>query len=133
MISGVTPLRRTSEHRTRPYQAYMAWVILIGAAMHKSYLTYAELAKALGYSERAANTLSDVLDHIYAFCKVHDLPLLTVLVEGDQSGRPNAADGLYHDPSAERRRVHKFNWYDVHPPSAEALAESYRVFWPTQS
>lgn len=133
--ASVTPLYRFSdlEHRSRSWQAVQAWTILVTRATHQQTFTYGQLAEAMGYSGRAANTLSDVLDHIYAFCMVHQLPLLTVLIEGDQTGRPNAADGLYHEPGAERRRVHKYNWFDVIPPTAVGMAECYRIFWPTQS
>jgi len=129
--TDVTPLYRHSEeiHRTRAWQAAQIWVILVGCAAHKTTIEYGELAVKMGYGKRAANTLSDALDHVYALCMTYDLPLLTVLIEGVESGRPNTSHELYQDPAAERRRVWRYNWYDIIAPPAVSFSECYRVYW----
>ena len=114
-------MKRFNPSSKHPDRAVQAWQILIGAAMHRQTLTYEGLS-VLMYQKEAAGVLNSVLGHVAFFCIENNLPPLTAIVVGKNSGTPG--DEIPVSPAtmdADRERVYTTDWYDIYPPSAEAL------------
>jgi hypothetical protein len=113
----------TSEH---PARAVQAWQILVSVAKNRQTITY-ELLSEFMYGKKAQGVLNAVLGHIAFYCLDSDLPPLTLIVVGRRPGRPGqgfpAADPSKIDE--DRERVHKFDSYDIYPPSEADLISAY--------
>lgn len=57
---------------TRPKRAVQIWLILIGCAYNRQTLTYSDLASRIGYGD--VRPIGKVLNHIYKYCELHNLP-----------------------------------------------------------
>lgn len=112
---------------THPQRAVQAWQILVGRAKNRQTETYQGLSKLM-YGHDASGVLSSILGHICFYCLEHGLPPLNTIVVGKGRGTPG--ENIPIDPSTideERERVYAFDWYDVHPPTADELAEAYQA------
>lgn len=112
----------TSRH---PDRAVQAWLILVGAAMHRQTLTYEGLS-VLMYEHKAQGVLDKILGHIAFYCNDNKLPALTSIVVGKKRGTPGADIPMdLNRRDTEREHVYANNWYDIYPPSAQELHASY--------
>ena len=108
-------------------RAVQAWQILTGKAMNRQTVTYLDLSRLM-YGKDAPGTLDKILAHIAYFCKANDLPVLTDIVVGKGRGTPGHDIPL--DPAKfdeERERVYETNWFNIFPPSKEALRKAYEA------
>lgn len=118
-------MKRFNPSSSHPDRAMQSWVILVGAAMHRQTLTYEGLS-ILMYGKKAQGVLDKILGHIAFYCKDSELPPLTSIVVGKGKGKPGADIPVnLNELDSERERVYATDWYDVHPPSAVELRESY--------
>ena len=112
----------TSRQRERAVQA---WQVLIGAAMGRRTITYAGLAQAM-YRRPAQGVLDRILGHVAYYCIDNKLPPLTSIVVGSRRGTPGANIPVnLAELDRLREKVYLYDWYDVYPPSAEELSESF--------
>ena len=118
----MTKFNPSSPH---PDRAVQAWLILVGAAMNRQTLTYEGLS-LLMYRRKAQGVLDKVLGHVAFYCNDNGLPVLTSIVVGKKRGTPGADIPMdLERRDAERERVYTEDWYDIYPPSAEELRESF--------
>jgi len=79
------------------------------------------------YRKSAAGVLAQILGHIAFYCKENRVSPLTTLVVVKARGKPGYRIPV--DPSKidrERESVYEFDWFDIHPPSEEELADAYQ-------
>jgi hypothetical protein len=118
----MTKFNPSSPH---PDRAVQAWLILVGAAMNRQTLTYEGLS-LLMYRRKAQGVLDKVLGHVAFYCNDNDLPALTLIVVGKKRGTPGTDIPMdLERRDTERERVYAEDWYDIYPPSAEELRESF--------
>lgn len=118
----MTKFNPSSPH---PDRAVQAWLILVGAAMNRQTLTYEGLS-LLMYRRKAQGVLDKVLGHVAFYCNDNGLPALTSIVVGKKRGTPGADIPMdLERRDTERERVYAEDWYDIYPPSAEELRESF--------
>ncbi|MCK9284899.1 MAG: hypothetical protein M0P39_11510 [Rhodocyclaceae bacterium] len=118
----MTKFNPSSSH---PDRAVQAWLILVGAAMNRQTLTYEGLS-LLMYRRKAQGVLDRILGHVAFYCNDNDLPALTSIVVGKKRGTPGADIPMdLERRDTERERVYAKDWYDIYPPSAEKLRESF--------
>ena len=108
-------------HAARTARAIQAWQILVGKAMNRQTVTYKGLS-ILMFRKPAAGVLDQTLGFIAYYCIEHRLPPLTSIVVGEGRGTPG------HDIPVDlatidrqREEVYDFDWFDLYPPSEEAL------------
>lgn len=112
----------SSKHEARAVQA---WQILVGAAMKRQTFTYEGLS-ILMYGKKAAGVLDRILGHIAFYCKDNDLPPLTTIIVGKNRGTPGSEIPINVGHTDElREEVYGFDWYDIYPPTAKKLKESF--------
>ena len=110
---------------THPHRAVQAWLVLVSAAMHRQTLTYEGLS-VLMYGRKAQGVLDRILGHVAFYCIDNRLPPLTSIVVGKKRGTPGADIPIdLSQRDIERERVYATDWFDIYPPSAEELHESY--------
>ena len=103
---------------TIPQRAAQIWPVLTLAARNRQVLTYPILAKLIGVPQHG---LTQLLGPIQAYCLAHDLPALTALVVGSDTGLPGAGfAGAPADVPAEQAKVFATDWPQC--PPAEAFA-----------
>ncbi len=94
--------------------------------MNRQTLTYLLLSQKM-YKKDAAGVLDKTLGHIAFYCEDNDLPPLTILVVGKTRGRPGLDIPLDPDEyDSAREKVYFYDWYNVYPPTASDLLESYK-------
>ena len=119
----MTKFNPTSTH---PDRAVQAWLILVSAAMNRQTLTYEGLS-LLMYRKKAQGVLDKILGHIAWYCIDAELPTLTSIVVGKKRGTPGADIPMdLSEADSERERVYTTDWYDIYPPSAQELLESFK-------
>ena len=114
-------MRQFNPKATRPARAVQAWQILIGMAMNRQTTTYLGLSRFM-YERDAPGVLDQILSHIAFWCIDNELPPLTAIVVGKESGRPGR--DIPVDPRTfdeERERVYEFDRYNVYPPTEAEL------------
>lgn len=108
-------------------RALQIWQILISEARNRRTITYEMLADMLGY--KGAGALGKRLGPIWAFCKYHNLPPLTVIVVGKDSGEPGEGLEEYKDIGGSfdqtRENVFKYNWFSLYPPSESDFKQAW--------
>lgn len=108
-------------------RAVQAWQILVGAAMDRRTFTYTRLS-ILMYQREAPGVLDKTLGHIAFYCIDNGLPPLTSIVVGKGRGTPGKEIPVdLEDINEQRENVYAFDWYDIYPPTAEELSESFSV------
>ncbi len=116
-------VRRFDDEANAGSRGLQIWQILIGKAHLRQTMTYGELAALMGF--KGAGTLAHLLGRVMFYCRLQDLPPLTALVVNQETGLPG--DGLPEaDLNSVREDVYSYDWYGLHPPTAEALDESYQ-------
>ena len=105
-------------------RALQIWQILIGRAENRQEITYSNLLSLVGYPEGSYNVLGQCLNPIMRYCQQNGLPPLTVLVVGQNTGKPGegftAGSG---DWNADRARVFAFDWYSLFPPTPDEFQQ----------
>jgi hypothetical protein len=118
----MTTFNPSSRH---PDRAVQAWLILVSAAKNRQTLTYEGLS-LLMYRRKAQGVLDKILGHVAFYCIDQELPPLTSIVVGKKRGTPGADIPIdLEQRDSERERVYAADWYDIYPPSAEELRESF--------
>ena len=128
-------MKKFNPNTTQLARAVQAWQILVGKAMTRQTITYLDLSRLM-YKKEAQGVLGDVLASILFYCNDNDLPILTVIVVGQNSGKPGP--GALRDPAnmhsttldidEERERVYATDWYDIYPPAeAELISANGRL------
>ena len=98
---------------TREERALQIWQVLIGAAHNRQTLTYEMLDRLIEMG--GTIVLSNPLDLVAQHCQRNNLPPLTVLVVGKQSGEPGGGYPVEQSVSADRERVYGYPWYALPP------------------
>lgn len=127
MKTFTSKLNKMNGARSSVY-AQKAWLILIGYAVRRQTIRYAELAEMLGLKRHLGDQivgdprpLGHILGHIMFYCEYNELPLLNDLVVG-ADGKPGYRDKP--DPAAQEKAFN-YDWYNIIPPSAKAM----RITW----
>src|SRR5262245_9546696 len=123
----VRKFRHKSSEPKEAVRGLQIWQILIGLAHEKRTITYGQLAKLMGY--KGSGVIFDMLGHVSCFCSQHSLPILTVIVVNkatEEAGDGLSSVGSHRKRIAERRRVFKYKWYLVYPPSVADLATAFK-------
>lgn len=115
-------VKQFKEITTRPTRALQAWLILIGRARNRQTLTYSMLDELMTFGNPRA--LGPILDYIWAYCKIYNLPPLTILVVNKNTGVPSSGMGEFD--FAQQESVFEFDWYSIAPPSAEELENAHK-------
>jgi hypothetical protein len=127
-------LRYFKDNPTLNSRALQIWQILISKAHNRETITYEALAELLEY--KGVGVLGRQLGRIWAFCKYHDLPPLTVLVVGKHTGKPGPGLEEYKDIEGtfDQAREDAFghNWYRLYPPSEAGFAETWKAVTQAQ-
>jgi len=119
------PLSHFSENPTLASRAVQIWQILVGKAHGRQTMTYAGLARLLGYE--GSGTLGRQLGHIMFYCAQNDLPPLTVLVVNSETGHPGDAFQHESEIHALRESVYKYDWFNLVPPSEQDYIHSWET------
>ena len=113
----------SSKHKDRAVQA---WQILLGAAMNRQTFTY-EILSVKMYEKKAAGVLDQILGHIAFYCIDNGLPALTSIIVGKGRGTPGDEIPVDQDNmDKHRENVYEYDWYNVYPPTADELHESFK-------
>lgn len=115
-------MKRFEEISTRPTRALQAWLVLISRARNRQTLTYSMLDELMNFGNPRA--LGQILDYVGAYCKVNDLPPLTILVVGKNTGIPSSGMGEF--TFAQQESVFEFDWFGILPPSPEELENAHK-------
>ena len=82
------------------------------------------------FGRDAAGVLDRILGHIAFYCKEHSLPQLNAIVVNKETGKPGHEIPLPSEHfKSETQKVFDEDWYDIHPPSKEALITAYKDHW----
>lgn len=106
----------------RAQRAQQLWSILVIAASNRQVLTYEIVGKACG---TPAASIGDFLAPIQQYCSEQDLPPLTSLVVGKESGSPGEGFIAAKDVLRAQARTFSHNWLAAQAPSEEQLAAAY--------
>ncbi len=93
-------------------RALQIWPILINAAHNRQVLNYQSVGDLIGMPPIA---LTQPLGLIMNYCAGHQLPPLTLLVVGKETGRPGPGLTTVGDPDQDRENVFSYNWYGLKP------------------
>lgn len=93
MVERLKKVKSFKNISTRPNRALQAWIILISRARNRQTLTYSMLDDLMSFGNPRA--LGPILDYIWAYCKVNNLPPLTVLVVNKNTGVPSSGMGEF--------------------------------------
>lgn len=108
-----------------PDRAVQAWQILVSAAMNRQTLTY-ELLSIKMYQKKAAGVLDRILGHIAFYCIDNELSPLTSIVVGKGRGTPGDDIPIEQSNMDEQREsVYEEDWFNIYPPTANELHESF--------
>ncbi len=107
---------------TREQRAQQLWSLLVLAARHRQILSYEMVGQACGVPPPS---LGDFLRPIQQYCTENQLPPLTSIMVGKNTGLPG--DGFIAAEDVPRAQVLTFsrNWLEERAPSAEQLADAY--------
>lgn len=111
------------DNSTRPTRAYQAWLILISKASNRQTLTYTMLDDLMNFGSRVG--LGKILDYIWTYCSVNELPPLTILVVSKGDGTPSSGMGEYD--YSQQEKVFEFDWYSIVPPTPEELEKAFKA------
>ena len=118
-------MKKFNPSSNHPDRAVQAWQILVSAGMNRQSLTYKGLS-LLMYNKNAAGVLDKILGHIAFYCIDNRLPALTSIVVGKGRGTPGKDIPVKpKDMDKEREKVYSKDWYNIYPPTADALHKSY--------
>ena len=113
---------------TEPESALRAYLVLIGCAADRKTVTYEELSRKI--KRGGPSLLARSLDLLTQWCKASGLPALASLVVERSTGFP--APGFTAvsrgEIPAEQERAWDFDWFAIHPPTVEELAQGVKGF-----
>ena len=113
-------VKHFADNSTRPTRALQAWLILIGQARIRQTLTYGALDKLMSFGFPFA--LGPILDYIFWYCRINQLPPLALIVVSKETGKPGEWEGMDRIADAPRNQaVFDFDWYSLVPPTPEEL------------
>ena len=115
-------VRYYSENSTRPTRAQQAWFILIGCARNRQTLTYSMLGESMNFG--SPHALGPILDYLWRYCRINELPPLTILVVNKNTGTPSSGMGEF--TADQQEAVFGFDWYGVIPPTPEELEAAFK-------
>ena len=106
---------------TRFERATQIWPVLSLCAKQRQILTYDLLGRLLGVPRQG---LGQLLEPIQSYCLINNLPPLSSLVVGVQSGIPGEGFIAAEDVPAAQAKVFEWRWLDQSPPELKALEEA---------
>lgn len=92
------------------------------AASNRQVLTYELVGKSCGLP---AASIGDFLRPIQQYCSERDLPPLTSLVVGKESGSPGEGFIATEDVPRAQAATFSHDWLSIRAPSEEELTEAY--------
>jgi hypothetical protein len=120
----MTTFNPSSQH---PARAAQAWQILVGKAMNRQTVTYEGLS-LLMYKKKAQGVLDRMLGHVAYYCEDNNLPPLTAIVVGKKRGTPGQDIPIdLRKIDGEREKVYRYDWYNICPPSEDALQSAFEA------
>jgi hypothetical protein len=118
-------MKKFNPTSTMPERAVQAWQILTGKAMNRQSITYLDLSRLM-FGKDAAGVLDKILGHVAFYCIENHMPPLTSIVVAKGRGIPGSEIPIdLTTIDAQREEVYEFDWYDVYPPSKDALSAAY--------
>ena len=115
-------LATRGETITRAERAQQMWSLLTLAAISRQILTYELIARITGV---VRPSIGDFLRPIQQYCVENQLPALTSLVVGEQSGIPGDGFIAAPDVPAAQAEVFRHSWLQTKAPTAEQLEAAY--------
>ncbi len=109
--------RRFADNSTRPTRALQAWLVLTARAKNCQTITYSMLDELMCFGSPIG--LSPILDYILKYCRLNELPPLTIIVVGKNTGIPSSGMGEFD--FRQQEAVFNFDWYSIFPPTVEEL------------
>jgi putative restriction endonuclease len=82
---------------------------------NRQTLTYEMLDKLMNFGAPVA--MGPITDYIWCYCKINNLPPLTIIVVSKATGQPSSGMGNF--TFAQQEAVFSFDWYDIVPPTIE--------------
>lgn len=104
-------------------RAAQIWPVLVLAAINRQILTYEQVAQLIGIPRVA---MGSVLAPIQAYCQVHNLPPLTVLVVSKETGMPGGGFTASADIPRAQAMVFGSPWLEHGCPTPEAFQEAVK-------
>ena len=102
----------------RSERASQIWPVLVLCAKQRQVLTYDLIGKLIGVPRHG---LGQLLEPIQSYCLLNDLPPLSSLVVGSQTGMPGEGFIAAADLPAAQAKVFAWPWLEHSPPNAEDL------------
>jgi len=102
-------------------RAVQMWPILALAARNRQTLTYQIVEQLTGVM---APGVGRCLDPIQSYCRVHQLPPLTVLVVGKDDGIPGTGFTAAEDVPGAQADVYQHDWSKDKCPSTEEFEQA---------
>ena len=115
-------MKTFSSNPTVESRAIQIWQILVGLAYNRQTLTYEKLSRLLGF--KGSGTMGQFLNPIMNYCKLNELPALTVLVVEKYLGVPGEGLITVKDVDSEREQVYDYDWFNVYPPDETEFAQA---------
>lgn len=111
-------------------RALQMWQILISAAHNRQTLTYGQMSELvdLGPASTGGVVVSQHLGLLLYYCKLNNLPPITVLVVNKNTGRPGEGLTTLEELNQDRERVFNHEWFKLRPLRIEDL-EAAKELW----
>ena len=105
-------------------RASQVFWLLAGAAKERKTYTYSNIQRFTGMDRRG---IGQPLGPITVYCKVNELPLLTVLAVNATTGAPwgHFYDDI-EDINSYREQVFNFDWFKIPPPQTDDFEAVYK-------
>ena len=97
---------------TVPERAWQIWPVLVLCASKRILLSYDDLANYIGVPRPG---LGQLLEPIQSYCLIKELPALTSLVVGINSGIPGENFIAAENVPAAQAEVYGKDWSNLHP------------------
>ncbi len=107
---------------TIPERAHQIWPVLAWAAHNRQVLTYEILGKLIGVPQVG---LGQLLEPIQSYCIQRELPPLTSLVVGKDTGIPGVGFIRKEDIPVTQARVFAYDWVGHRCPKVSELADAH--------
>ena len=117
-------VNRFDEEPTLYTRALQIWQILISKATNRQTLTYGELAGILEFG--GASVLGRFLDPVMRYCRINELPSLTIIVVNQETGQPGTGLSAIDDHNRAREEVFNYDWFGIFPPTPAEFETAHR-------
>ncbi|MCY3856951.1 MAG: hypothetical protein OXF78_11735 [Rhodospirillales bacterium] len=107
---------------TRYERSLQIWTLLVCAAREPKCFTYGDVAGAIGM--KGAGVMSSFLEPAMLYCESNGYPPLTVLVVNRDTELPGDGLSTSRDPTADRERVFRFDWFAGSPPESKDFKDA---------